>query len=235
MPDDVLSEGSDLAILNSPELAQKLHALDAAYHGAEEEAKAAEFSALRGVGEKDAASLLDTARLKREVARLKKEERDQFINRNNANPAESKYGEFYLRAPSFTAEEKMRVSRLEWTVLNGNFSDEWLDRPAKPSDPILKLGAKDGPWEIELRIPQKHISQVLKAYEHSKGEQPSTSTSCSAAIRRGPIAANCSAIASPARRCPTAMRRTNPSRRSSPTSASMIRASIRTIVCRAKR
>ena len=167
---DVLSEGSDLAILNSPELAQKLHALDAAYHGAEEEAKAAEFSALRGVGEKDAASLLDTARLKREVARLKKEERDQFINRNNANPAESKYGEFYLRAPSFTAEEKLRVSRLEWTVLNGNFRDEWLGRPAKPSDPILKLGAKEGPWEIEMRIPQKHISQVLKAYEHSKGE-----------------------------------------------------------------
>ncbi len=64
----------------------------------------------------------------------------------------------------------MRVSRAEWTVLNGNFKDEWTNRMAKPSDALLRLGAKDGPWEIELRIPQKHISQVLAAYERNGGQ-----------------------------------------------------------------
>ena len=103
------------------------------------------------------------AESKKEMERRKMREREEFVENNNANP--NKLGEYYLRAPSFTAEEKLRVGRREWTVLNGNFSDEWLNKYAKPSDPILKLGAKDGPWEIELRIPQKHISQVMKAYE----------------------------------------------------------------------
>ena len=50
-------------------------------------------------------------------------------------------------------------------MLNGNFKEEWTLREAKPSDPLLRLGRKDGPWEIELNIPQKHIGQVLKAFE----------------------------------------------------------------------
>src|SRR5262249_16629894 len=33
-----------------------------------------------------------------------------------------------------------------------------------------RLGAKDGPWEIELKIPQKHIGQVLLAYERNGGQ-----------------------------------------------------------------
>src|SRR5262249_10282208 len=35
----------------------------------------------------------------------------------------------------------------------------------KPSEPVVRLGAKDGPWELELKIPQKHIGQVLRAFE----------------------------------------------------------------------
>jgi hypothetical protein len=169
-PGQIVAERSILARLYSSELAQKLGTMDAAYWGAEDEARTAEHSSSTGVAEKDRTSLLESARLKREVARRKKEERELFIERNNANPDEKYYGEFYLRTPSFTPEERRRVSRPEWTVLNGNFRDEWQNRTAKPSDPILKLGAKDGPWEIELRIPQKHISQVLQAYERNGGE-----------------------------------------------------------------
>ena len=167
-PGTALSEGSDLAVLFSTEVAQKFRALEAAYKSADEERKTARFNAVSGATEKDKTSLSDNEAFKGELSRLKKEERDDFVKRNNANPA--KPGEFYLRAPSFTTEERDRVGRLEWTVLSGNFRDEWLDRSAKPSDPILKLGAKDGPWEIEIRIPQKHISQVLKAYERSDGQ-----------------------------------------------------------------
>ena len=169
-PGTVLSEGSDLALLFSTEVAQKFRTLEAAYQSADEERKTAGFNAVSGPTEKDknSNSLSDNEGFKRELAQLKKIERDDFVKRNNANPY--KPGEFYLRAPSFTTEEKDRVSRLEWTVLSGNYRDEWLDRSARPSDPILKLGAKDGPWEIELRIPQKHISQVLKAYESNDGQ-----------------------------------------------------------------
>jgi hypothetical protein len=48
-------------------------------------------------------------------------------------------------------------------VLNSNFKEEWRGKEARASDPILRLGAKDGPHELELRIPQKHIGQVLAA------------------------------------------------------------------------
>jgi hypothetical protein len=41
----------------------------------------------------------------------------------------------------------------------------------KPSEPLLHLGAKDGPWEIELRIPQKHIGQVLYAFDRLKKQE----------------------------------------------------------------
>ncbi|MGH7222909.1 MAG: hypothetical protein ACRELF_06760, partial [Gemmataceae bacterium] len=90
-PGDVVSEGSDLAVLYSLELAQKLHALDAAYKGAQEEAKTAESSAHKEIPGKEKENLLESARFKLEVARLKGEERDQFIKRNNANSDPRKY------------------------------------------------------------------------------------------------------------------------------------------------
>ena len=62
----------------------------------------------------------------------------------------------------------MRLNRREWTVLNANFKRELTNREMKPSDPLLHLGAKDGPWEIELRIPQKNMAQVRDAFERLK-------------------------------------------------------------------
>ena len=64
----------------------------------------------------------------------------------------------------------MRLNRKQWTVLNSNFKEELTNVTVKPSDKLLWLGAKDGPWEIELRIPQKHIGQVLQSFhgDHNK-------------------------------------------------------------------
>ncbi len=41
------------------------------------------------------------------------------------------------------------------------------NRPVKPSDPLLRLGDKSGNWEIELKIPQKHVGQVLWAFKQN--------------------------------------------------------------------
>jgi hypothetical protein len=170
-PGSVVSEDYDLAALFSTELAAKLHKMHAEYRNANEEAETAAFAASTlNLPQKDSATYKDAANTKKEQARLKENELKQFLWQNHAEPDPGKYGEFFLRAPRFTLEERSRVNRLEWTVLSGNFRDEWLGRTARPSDPVLKLGAKDGPWEIELRIPQKHISQVLKAYENNGGQ-----------------------------------------------------------------
>ncbi|MHB1423682.1 MAG: HlyD family secretion protein [Gemmataceae bacterium] len=168
-PGSVVNEKTPLAVLYSPELFQKLSEMDAAIDGIIEEMRAAErgtSNAPSGQSAKDQSKeLMEGAENKKEMERRKQRERQEFVENNNANPA--KPGEYYLRAPTFTSEERDRLGHREWTVLNGNFNEEWRDRYAKPSDAILKLGAKDGPWELELRIPQKHISQVLKAYEGS--------------------------------------------------------------------
>ena len=42
-----------------------------------------------------------------------------------------------------------------------------------PKEPVLRLGNKSGKWEVETKIPQKHIGQVLHAFEYlseRKGE-----------------------------------------------------------------
>jgi hypothetical protein len=168
-PGDPLREDRQLARLFSLELEQRLNTLADAFESAIYEANQAEFNSRRpGLPHNEKLNYLDKAEIQRKLARLKKQEFDEFVARNHADAVNR--GEFELLAPPFTAEERMRVNRAEWTVLNGNFRDEWTNRMAKPSDALLRLGAKDGPWEIELRIPQKHISQILGAYERNGGQ-----------------------------------------------------------------
>jgi hypothetical protein len=86
------------------------------------------------------------------------------------NPIPGREGYFLVKAPRFPPEVAGLVHSREWTVLNSNNlrEEEW--RQVKGSDELLRLGAKDGPWEIELKIPQKHIGQVLKAYKRLNKE-----------------------------------------------------------------
>ncbi len=81
-------------------------------------------------------------------------------------------GYFFLKAPTFTNEQTLRLNgnEREWTVLNSSFKEELTNVTVKPSDKILWLGAKGGPWEIELKIPQKHLGHVLEAFhgDHKK-------------------------------------------------------------------
>jgi hypothetical protein len=167
-PEDKVMEKGELAVLSSNELFKKILDLQAAIEGTHIQRMTEDFnrSMSNGQGSKEQAKDSGSDEgSKKEIEARKKKELDTFITQNNANL--SKPGEYYLRAPDFTPEERDKIDRKEWTVLTGNFNDEWRGKMAKPSDPILKLGAKDGPWEIELRIPQKHISQVLKAFENA--------------------------------------------------------------------
>ena len=88
----------------------------------------------------------------------------------NADREPNREGYFSLKAPKFSNDEAVRLSRREWTVLNSNFKEELTNKSVKPSEQILMLGARDGPWEIELKIPQKHLGHVLEAFhgDHKK-------------------------------------------------------------------
>jgi hypothetical protein len=100
----------------------------------------------------------------------KQESLEQLLKSVDADRADDRPGFFFLKAPVFTNEQALRLSRREWTVLNSNFKEDLTNVTVKPSDKLLWLGAKDGPWELEMKIPQKHIGHVLQAFngDHKK-------------------------------------------------------------------
>ena len=50
------------------------------------------------------------------------------------------------------------------TVLSTDFRETLTGRSVKPSEPLLRLGDRTGPWEVELKIPQNGIHPVLSAF-----------------------------------------------------------------------
>jgi hypothetical protein len=169
-PGQLVPEGGQLATLKSPEVAAKLDSLIQAIASAQQEIHTARTNSIRsGIPELEKLKYRDTMAVQQYLWYCKNHELKEYIHFTKAQP--DRPGKFSLLAPPFTTAEQRRVNNLQWTVLSGNFRDESWRRTVKPSDPILRLGAKDGPWEIELRIPQKHISQVMKAYERN-GDQP---------------------------------------------------------------
>ncbi len=56
-------------------------------------------------------------------------------------------------------------------ILSADFRENLQGKPVKPGDPLIRIGFTDpenpkiADWELELKIPQKHIGQVRRAFE----------------------------------------------------------------------
>jgi hypothetical protein len=85
------------------------------------------------------------------ISARKTAELEQLLQRINAD--RDRPGEFWLRSP------------ISGTVLNWDFRENLTNRYVKPSEQLLRLGDKTRHWEVELKIPQKHIGQILKAFD----------------------------------------------------------------------
>jgi hypothetical protein len=87
--------------------------------------------------------------------------------RLRANADQDDPGYFWARSP------------LKGIVLSYMFKENLLYRYVQPNEPLLKVGyvsyksGKYDPedWELELKIPQKHVGQVLKAFETNDPEE----------------------------------------------------------------
>src|SRR5581483_1033072 len=88
----------------------------------------------------------------------KVEQLRKLLERTNAVP--SIPGEFWLRSP------------MTGIVLSSEFRETLINRFVKPNEPLLRIGSIDpknprnSDWEIELKIPQKHIGQVMAAFDY---------------------------------------------------------------------
>ena len=56
----------------------------------------------------------------------------------------------------------------QWTVLNENRNETLLNRTVQPKEELLRLGNLKGPWQVELKIPQRNVGQVLKGFADPK-------------------------------------------------------------------
>ena len=171
-PGETFAEGRSLVELyDFPDLGQKILKLrqDVVNYGKQLDSLQSRLTS-KDLTQKERAELtrdIETADAQRRNAA---ESLDELIKSANADRAPDRAGYFSLKAPGFTNEQALRLGRKEWTVLNNNFKTEMEGMGVKPQDKILWLGAKEGPWEIEIKIPQKHIGQVLQSFhgDHKK-------------------------------------------------------------------
>jgi hypothetical protein len=158
-----LLEHRPLALMFDSKVRTKMETLQAEADSAGTEAREAEVQAQKPeTSATEKPTLLARAQIKRAEQTTKQQELQALITRIGAR--RDRPGDFTIPAPQFTPEEARRVRRKEWTVLTGNFKEK-LGLMVRPSEPIIRLGAKEGPWELELKIPQKNIGQILMAFD----------------------------------------------------------------------
>jgi hypothetical protein len=165
-PGDVVAEGHHLALLYDPELKKDLTQLDIDIKVADR--MVAELK--KGGGGPPAGNLANFLKELEENAKrdAKSKEREELMRHTNSVHGDPGY--FRLLAPSFPPDAGLSEEQRRWTVLSADFLENMTNRGVKPSDQILHLGAKEGPWEVELKIPQKHYGQVAEAFLRQKAD-----------------------------------------------------------------
>jgi hypothetical protein len=177
IPGSKVSEGFDLAQLWDPELHKELTELDKklTLTNAELYTLEKQIQQLSQPGQINERHQKQLEKAKRDVEReFLQNDFDRLKRDNHAD--ENRLGEFRLEAPVFSPKERdlltqYGVRAAQWKVLNSTFREELTERQMKPSEEVMRLGVTEGPWEIVLKIPQKHIGQVLMAYDHLKVEE----------------------------------------------------------------
>jgi hypothetical protein len=173
IPGQKVSVDDDLAEMFDQELAEKLIHLEGEEH----------------------ASLLNLHAIDQQIQNARPEERykytaDKVVEQNTLALKQKELAEIRERTHSVPGKEGYFLLKapMSGTVLGsplttGSFRDELTHREMKPSEPILRIGNKDSRWEIELKIPQKHIGQVLAAY---KTEDPNEELDVDLILRSAP-------------------------------------------------
>lgn len=164
-PNEDVSEGQALATMYDSNLFSKYRQLDAEMRAAEIEAADLEGRIESERASADKQALRSQAALQRATQESKRLEINELVKRTNMLRARPGY--FQLLAPFMSSEERRQLREGRWHVLTSNFQEK-RGSEVKPNEPIMRLGAIDGPQEIELKIPQKHIGQVLRAFDRMK-------------------------------------------------------------------
>lgn len=91
--------------------------------------------------------------------RQAKQQKDDLIRRNHLIAAEPGY--FTAVAPQFPSTA---AGLKTWSHISGSDPRERLRSEVNASQPLVRLGAIDGAWRVETKIPQRAIGHVNRAF-----------------------------------------------------------------------
>jgi hypothetical protein len=148
-PGAFVKADDDVAEMYDAELERELVRLQGEIDGAQKDASALEALISKADKQEDKYNYSMQKMAKDTLRSSRQAERDAIIHRTHSIPG--KPGHFWLKSP------------LDGTVLTPDFRDI-THRLVKANEPVLRVGNKEGKWEVELKIPQKHIAQVYQAF-----------------------------------------------------------------------
>lgn len=73
-------------------------------------------------------------------------------------------GFFRAIAPPFDPKLARPKNVSKWTVLNDDRRENLLGRSMRPHEELLRVGNLEGFWQVEMKIPQRNIGQIMKAF-----------------------------------------------------------------------
>lgn len=88
----------------------------------------------------------------------------ETVFRCDLNPGRE--GFFEVSAPDVRPSQP--GGRPLWRVITQDFQEQLKGRTVTPKDPLLRVGNVDGGWEIVLKIPQKHVGQLHRAFKDAR-------------------------------------------------------------------
>ncbi len=165
-PRDVVSANTTIALMESPEMKKEI--TDLLQEIASAEAKIRTYNnSLSSNGEKNESDKMQMS-ISRDEEKSKKDRAEMLLSQklktNNAD--RNMPGMFTVRAPQFEKSRQIRGTA-EWRVISPDQRETLMNKPLKPTEPMLRIANTTGAWEIEQKIPQKHIGQILRAFEYT--------------------------------------------------------------------
>lgn len=159
-PGDRVKEAAPVITMYSPSLQQKY--LESEQELSKAESQIQDYETIRARGnlpiEREQEIARETAKL-RATATYRRSFLRQLREMYNLIP--NRPGEYNVLAPRF--DPRIPRTSDEWRVLSGDTREALSHRTVRPNEPLMRLGVVDGPWRVELKIPQRNIGHVANA------------------------------------------------------------------------
>jgi len=165
-PGSTLKEGATVALFQSAELEKEQTELLNKLRTATAE----EGGAVRGLqdfrGTATEKTQLETKRaLARDTLYFTNAQLQVLYQEYNAIP--NRPGWYMAKTGPFNPRALRPDQQARWTVLNEDRKEALIGRTLRPSEEIIRVGNQAGLWHLELKIPQRNIGQIMRAFNTS--------------------------------------------------------------------